>query len=761
MAYFVKYYKSIESYGHDWRIEILQDTIDAPETQVIGPVLQGMRLKVQGDQADIDTPIVKTSLEMTFADAPDLEDERKCGYWEEFYTSSATEYKVILYKDGKEEWSGYVTPDSYSESLQYRGSVTIIARDNLGALQDYEFDAVDDGTGMIALNALINKALGVVSFPMQYEWKSYDSRRLAFSTAVSDEPFVDQILFNHIEFKEKTWWEVLESTLYATGLTLRYVGGNKFMVASIRDIPLYDKSFWGDVPVKETIFCSYGYRELSPAVKTLVDEVNFEIEEDIAESDMPNDAYGEEGVCTILPLSENVTFPAVQNVPIHAVVNGTWKPRSVSESLLLNPFKYKLKEGFSSKKIGDLTDPSIVYAVANQYDSELGARGRTAEWQMIIGAGSYHFSFALGIPAALYDNNTKIGHIDYDVDFSRFQYQLQFISEDGIEVHEYRTSSNSWIDNLVSDPNSLFPNVPFPVKYEIPELTVEKKGTLKLVIHYVGVIQLLGSEGVSVGAWVPIKDITLTDANLDNLFIPDSQKTTTHYNQKNNIRLQRSIGYGFNDADVANPKIIRNGMYILSEDNWYQSTDQWCFNPGDIPKPMPVLLHQQLLAYYAKPNNVLTGEIATIDPIFNALYEWNGKKHYLLSGTLNILTGRMESAVLREFMRYDHMWETWVEQDVIEVDYKSGRITQLVHSNKTLTIDDIRGVPRNWMYVTIKKIGDQLYEIALGYDYNYSFAMRSVDIFIDGAILRFVQSFYNGEDFVGDYSKDYNEDYFK
>ena len=753
MAYFVKYYKSIESQGHDWRIEILQDTEDVQATRVIGPVLQGLRLKVQGDQADIDTAIVKTSLEMIFADAPDLEENRKCGYWEEFYTSSATEYKVILFKDGKEEWSGYITPDSFSESLQYRGSVTIIARDNLGALQDFEFDALDDGTGMIELIALINNALDVVSFPMEYAVKSYDSRRLAFSPSVSDEPFVDQVLFNHLEFKGKTWWEVLESTLYATGLTLRYVGGNKFMLASLRDIPLYDKTFWGDVPVKETTFVAYGYRELSPAVKTLVDEVSFDIEEDIAESDMPVDAYGEEGVCTILPTSENVTFPIAKEVPIHAVVGGSWNPRSVEESLLLNPFKYRLKEGHSSKKIGDLTDPSVVYAVANQYDIDLGARGRTAEWNIVIGAGSYHFSFALGTPAALYDDNTKIGHIDYDVELSRFQFQLQFISEDGSEVHEYRTSSNSWIDNLVSDPNSLFPNVALPLTYEIPELNIGKKGTLKLIIHYVAVMQLLGSEGVSYGAYVPIKDLMLTDANLDNIFIPTSQKTTTNYNPKNNIRLQRSIDYGFNDADVASPRIIRNGMYILSEDGWYQSSDEWSFNHGDIPQPLPVLLHQQLLAYYAKPNNVLTGEIATPDPTFNALYEWNGKKHYLLSGSLNILTGRMESAVLREFMRYDHMWETWPEHDVLIADYYSGRVSTLINSKKSLTLDDVVGVPKNWMYAVLTEISSGIYELALGYDSNYTTEIRTVDIKIDGAIVRFKQRTY------GDYNDDYSLDY--
>jgi hypothetical protein len=149
MAHQLKYYKEIESHGHLWRVEILQETEDTLTPTEIGPVLQGLRLVMQGDQADVDTPIVKTSLEMTFVDAPDLEEERKCGYWEEFYTSSATEYQVRLYKDGQIEWTGYVTPDSFSENLRYRGSVSIIARDNLGALQDYIFNAVSDSTGLI------------------------------------------------------------------------------------------------------------------------------------------------------------------------------------------------------------------------------------------------------------------------------------------------------------------------------------------------------------------------------------------------------------------------------------------------------------------------------------------------------------------------------------------------------------------------------------------------------------------------------------
>jgi hypothetical protein len=197
MAYQLKYYKDIESQGHHWRVEIHQETDEALVAVEIGPVIQGLKLIVQGDQADVDTAIVKTSLEMVFVDAPDLESERKCGYWEEFYTSSATEYKVILYKNGTIEWQGYITPDSFSETLQYRGSVTIIARDNLGMLQDFEYDLVAGSTGMVSIGHMLERAMSLISFPMTYTIPAGGVRRIPYA---GDENAIN-ILFNSEAFK--------------------------------------------------------------------------------------------------------------------------------------------------------------------------------------------------------------------------------------------------------------------------------------------------------------------------------------------------------------------------------------------------------------------------------------------------------------------------------------------------------------------------------------------------------------------------------
>ena len=750
MAYQLKYYKDFVSQNHTWRLTIDQDTDLVLTAVEIGPVLQGLRLIVQGDQADIDTPIVKTSLEMVFVDADDLDDARKCGYWEEFYTSSATEYKVRLLKDNNLEWCGYITPDSFSESLQYRGSVTIIARDNLGALQDFEYDGLPDSSGMVSMMGLFNKAMSVISFPMSYSLSGMGVRRFAFTNDTTSPTEIYEVLFNNKTFQDQTWLEVLESVLTATGHVLRYVGSSKFIIASIRDIPLYDKSYWWDVPVLEAKFCAYGQRELSPAVKTIIDEVKFDIEENFADTEMPASAYGEQGEYNILTSSDNLQeYPLIYPMPVHAVVGGTWKARTVDTSMFLNPFAFPLKDGYSSKKQGDLRDTSVVYLAANNEDGTVS--DRSAEWRCLLGPGKYRFSMKLDNPVALYDDNTKIGHIDLSMYLSRLRFHLRFLAKNGSANQEYRTSSGTWNRGTSTDANSLFPNVDFPATFEFPVLEVETIGEIQLLVTYVGTTKKMDSpEGISKGAYVPFKEFSLTDVNLENTSIPGSQKVTTAYNSKNNILIQRRPEFGFNAGDVASPKIIKNGMFIL-KDNWYESSDQWIFNNSDAPNPLPVLIHQQMLAYYSKPNNVLTGELATSNPLFNALYEWNGKKHILTSGALNILTDRMENAVLREFIRYDHMWETWLDYDVIEIDYPSTMLRLVAHTNKTLTLAQL-SFP-NWMTASLSKLEQNSTIVELFVEENTSGASRTAEVKIDSAIVRITQFTY------GDYGIDYGKDY--
>jgi hypothetical protein len=753
MAYQQKYYKEIVSQGHRWRLVILQDTEEALTPIEIGQVLQGLRLSVQGDQADIDTPIVKTSLVMTFVDAPDLEEERKCGYWEEFYTSSATEYKVELYKDGAIEWSGYITPDSFSEDLQYRGSVSITARDNIGALQDFEYSNPQPSeSGMVSLFDLYNAAMDVVSCTMR-SWMVASGARSnlrAYEIDIENDR-ITNVLFNDRAFEGKSWYEVLESALYSTGMVLRYVGGNSILLATIRDLPLYDKFYHWDVPVIDVEFCSYGHRELSPAAKSVVDNITFEIEENIADINVPDKAYSGKGTYHYsVEKAVSDTFISY-DMPVSNIVNNAWGTTDINTSLFLNPFEYGLKAGYSSQKLGDLKGTDVVYIAANPFEDNYN---RFVRWKELVGAGKYRFSFKVDTPVSLYDNDTKIGFTDYTMQLSRLRYYLRWKSEDGSKTYEYRESSKSWVEGVAQDSNSMYPTSEqkgFPYLLEFPELEVDKRGAFELVINGVGVYHSLNSpEGVSRGAYVQIKEMTLQDVNLENTSIPKSLKVTTKYNDKNNIRIDRKVEYGFNMGQISSPKTVTNGLY-LSAGDWYRASDQWLFNAVDTPQPLSVLLHQQLLAYYSKPNNVLAGELAVDNPTFNALYRWNGKNHIITSGTLNVLSGRMENATLREFERYDYMWETWVEQEVFKVDYVSGDIQVRVHSNKALTTSHL--VLPSWIDGSIADAGNGVYILTLHISQNDTGANRTRIIEVDTALVKVEQVI------AGDYGIDYGFDY--
>lgn len=766
MAYQQKYYKEIVSQGHRWKLVILQDTEEALTPVEIGQVLQGLRLSVQGDQADIDTPIVKTSLVMTFVDAPDLEENRKCGYWEEFYTSSATEYKVELYKDDAIEWSGYITPDSFAEDLQYRGSVSITARDNLGALQDFEYsDPSPDSTGMVSLYHLYTTAMDVISCPMQ-SWTVPSGARSnlrAYETDIVNDT-IPNVVFNHSAFVGKSWHDVIESVLYATGMVLRYVGGNKILLATIRDIPLYDKSYHWDVPIIDVRFSAYGHRELTPAAKKMIDDVQFEINDNIADNSMPAEAYGEKGEYTAYIGINSTGQAEILQMPVFGTTGGAWSAPSVAQSLFLNPFAYPLKEGYSSKKFGDLRDENIVYIGADPYEENYN---RKAIWTSELGAGKYKFTIPFNRPVGLYDNNTKLGFSDTTSDIVNFMYRLYYINASGqgyAYVEEkgnagqgmgtYKWTEFADVNTLQIEDISITSEQRkqgFPYNVEFPEFEISEPHRLVLEIHSLAAGNVDISRGVSKGAYFGVGPLSLRDLLQEETSIPQSLKTTTNYNKNNNILIHRDIKYGFNMGQVSSPRTIQNGMYMEETGGWYKASDQWLFHTGDVPQPLSVLLHQQILAYYSKPNNLLTGELVVDNPVFNALYRWKGKNHIITSGTLNVLSGRMENVTLREFARYDSMWETWAEQDALKVDYVGGDIQVRVHSNKALTTSHL--VLPWWISGSIADAGNGVYNLTLHITQNDTGADRVAIIEVDTALVKVEQVI------AGDYGIDYGFDY--
>ena len=793
MAHQLKYYKEIDSHGHLWRVEILQETEDTLTPTEIGPVLQGLRLVVQGDQADVDTPIVKTSLEMTFVDAPDLEEERKCGYWEEFYTSSATEYQVKLYKDGQIEWSGYVTPDSFSEDLRYRGSVSIIARDNLGALQDYTCDAITiaDDEGKVEVVRLVERAfrdLGIIALDLDTNITAVfaqGSRSWPVGDAKGTYAFSSKTMWQVVDanaLAEMNWYDALDRVLYSIGAVLRYVGGNKVIFESIKDIGLGDADFWFDVPTHQVQFCAHGRRELAPAVKEIKEEISFEKPE---ESDKNNaasvEAYGAQNGLRIdhltmtlndtgdpNDLGDTIFGPEAQTL-VHGYTMTSQNGGEVvaSQSRLLDVTRYAKAKGYDSEKYGKWDDPSILYyAIGSSERFPVGP-------QMAVLAPEFtrlNLSLTIARPVSFFEKYAVIGNTAVTLPVWQnmyptllYQIRLEPFSANNT-TQWYDVASGEWKSSSV-DNTKLLVYVYTPEERSgeatsqvaIEGLSVPFPG--RLYFEVVGDANYANKVTVKVpnyGIYVRLKDFKITAKLAPEFEFTEAVRTTTKYNERNNIRLERTPEFGTNIQLGNYAYMCRNTILTRDTDmtNRYSTGEYWRFHEDGPEVTLPAIIHQQILAYYSKPNNVLTGELVLDGdvPDFRSLWRWGGKDHLLMSGTLNVLAGRMENAVLREFTRYDRMWETWVENEDVDKDYPDGLVLLRVHSAKELTEADITGIP-SWLSFNRILQQQNRQVISLRCMENASGKERQAIFRIDTAYVRVTQRA------AGDYGIDYGKDY--
>ena len=164
MAYYEKYRKNITNpEGVSYRLAIYENRTSSPGSgypMEIGGLV-GLNFVFQGQQSDVFTPIVKTSIELTLVDVSDKPTVTaspmniKQGNWEEFFTPDETLYKVSIARivSGASTifWTGYITPDSWQEGLDYRAPLTFTARDNWGHLQDFTFDMTPDAQGLVCI----------------------------------------------------------------------------------------------------------------------------------------------------------------------------------------------------------------------------------------------------------------------------------------------------------------------------------------------------------------------------------------------------------------------------------------------------------------------------------------------------------------------------------------------------------------------------------------------------------------------------------
>lgn len=648
MAYALRYYKEIpQGDGSVIRLEIhKKDSTTSPVE--IGAVLQGLSLEIQGQQDEIDVPIVKTSLSMTFVDASDLENGQKNGFWEEFYTPDAVLWRVILKARKAQEtdflpiWGGYVTPDSFSETLIYRGSVNIIARDNLGHLQDFPFDAQGDSNGMISLFNLVNAGMAKIETPMDIQWAAGVLWMQTEGVCAYD------TLMNVSAFEGKNWYEAIEEALYSYGATMRYVGNNMISIAPLRYLPSQGKEPVDAVPHIEPRFAVGATRELIPAVRRIEESVGYDLVTAVSmpqvkSEDFTGDTYTYRCKIEGVKIDGQTFGTSEHDAPVWAINNARGWENIPASTLFFNPHAYEL--GYFVQQRGQGEDVlRYMYIAANNVDS------RQVEFKRSITCSDMAIRIKFGLPCGL-DSQSRFEQQGV-FNLKRIIYQIK-IEQGGI-TNYYGRDARWKVDaqDLTAEYDATQSNFDFEQVLQMNEYT--GNAVLTFIIKKIEYAQTsYTGNKQKYGLYACIQDFSICVP--ESMSLLENNVVNTNYQEGNNVILERDpeIAPAYNE--VALPAFIKNGIFYRNGDNILPAK-LWGWS-GSSQQQMAVYNHLQILSYYAKPNNAISGTIVNAD-LSNpfVIYTWKGAEHILTSGNINLLNGFIEGAMLREFARYEDMW---------------------------------------------------------------------------------------------------------
>jgi hypothetical protein len=654
-AYKLTMYKEFQHGGHAVRLNIYEkkDDGDMVFALPIGDVLQGLEYGIQGRDGEFAPAIQKTSLSMVLIDAPDMKPDQYIsmwGGWEIFYTNDATRFRVDLLIDGVLEWSGYVTPDSYEEDLMHHAAISITARDNWGRLNDFEFDHKGDEFGMVSVIDLVRAAA--------------EKAGVAMSVVVNDSaawPTCDGVkLYDHMvnvkAFEDGTWWEAVADTLEGLGISLTFKGKASFDLAPVRGVVLKGHASMDDVPASSFVFEAPGHRSLSPAVKEIVEKTSFEISDDMLNADEMSQSSFVAGAG--FPYTTQPYGVVETTLPVFALGGDQfWKNGSGSYYSLLNPYNYTTVEGDDDVRLHDgktlflACNPGTAADYATAYKK---MRGVYARVPMTMFKATIQFSCGQG--ARLYDGKMLIGTAPVMENYVSPMVQdivvRMFYTTDSGTVFYY--DGAGWLEGEAQAAFIRPAEGSYTCDIEIPSPDIEVSGILTMSFlcgHYI-VRGEYDQEQDGDGVYMPISDIRLVPTRAQK----STDKVTTKYAETNNVILSRSPRIACVNFDTTAPAEVINGVYAPGSGR--PAARVWSFSDEEVA--LPVLIHQQLLCWYARPMNVLTGTLIVNQlkdyPSYGSLYTWKDREFVLTDGRVDLISGRMKNAQLREFIRYEEMW---------------------------------------------------------------------------------------------------------
>ena len=598
MAYKLKYYKVIPDVkiASGSRANLTLNIYEKDYTGTSKQIDALTSLVMEADCQDAQSPIQKIILRIGLADRPEMPDtdSRKYGGWEEFFTPDATRYLVEILVAGSARWKGYITPDAWSETLDFHASVSITARDNIGHLEDFEFASDSE---LISVDEIIRSAMALIEpqFTVIYDYA--DDYTIESESGIS----ITDAYINTSLFKGKSWYEVLESVLTSLGMCIRFVGWNQYFIGFLRYVSQHN----GGTSVQNYLRGSATLM-LSPAYKEIIEDDDYEFEEfgmpDFRNLILENTS------------SEEITYK-YYNMS-HSVVSGTTV--ITYAGILYN------KIGWSSGAVHSISDS--VNNTGLKFDRTKAALipltksatfnfGKINNLDLTIG-----FSVILQAYGMLGTKTLTSSNVD-SLTFS-YVISRQYSNDAGDEVTRYFNGS-AWQDSIQYTEVSIKSGITGPftkdVSINLPVDRVSDKGaTIFLRIYFKDVtVSYVNSIDASSGIYLAAHNLQI---GYPSSYVKlESNKVTTINDSKYNVRKTFRpdiVAMSSTDVTVVNHTNYKNVLWLNSYTPFPYNV-RWRKDAEETYRPLPALMAMQMLCYGLRPMARIDGQrICTADDFY-------------------------------------------------------------------------------------------------------------------------------------------------
>lgn len=258
MAYGLLLYKEIATPLGNQRLEIYKDGFSGTAKEMAGLHKDG--ITISKDSQALTQAITTSVLTISLSDCGEVD-------YSQFFTPNSTLFKVVWKTGTTTRWTGFITPDSFTENLAYRDTLTLTARDNLGRLNDYDFDLARGQ--MLSVRSILMQALAKAGVAMGL---TVTTTKVAGSPATT---LAIDGLVNTTLLQGMTWHEAVELLLTGLGMTLAWNDGNAFDLRDISQAPANSQSAF--------FINKSGYRQIRPAWKNLTIEQDYGLRDNFYE----------------------------------------------------------------------------------------------------------------------------------------------------------------------------------------------------------------------------------------------------------------------------------------------------------------------------------------------------------------------------------------------------------------------------------------------------------------------------------------------